>query len=65
MNDALIFLLVLAVLAVLATMALCYVTGFRRGKAVGWCEHHFADIAKENARRAPNGQFRTPTKGTP
>lgn len=55
MNDVLILLLVLAVLA---TMALCYVTGFRRGKAVGWCDKYFSDVAKDRARREKNGQFK-------
>jgi hypothetical protein len=35
-----------------------YGAGLRRGKARGWCEYHFAQIARERARRDKIGRFK-------
>jgi len=51
--------LLLFTLATLAAMLLSYTVGFRRGKAAGWCDKYFADVAKDRARRNKLGQFRS------
>jgi hypothetical protein len=48
----------LALIAGALAVILAYAIGYRRGKAAGWCEHHFEDIAKDRARRELNGQFK-------
>jgi hypothetical protein len=39
-----------ALLLAVALSFLVYHTGYKRGIAVGWCEHHFGELAKERAR---------------
>lgn len=46
--------------AAVATLLLglaAFSLGYQRGKAVGWLERHFAQVAKENAQRNKLGQF--------
>jgi hypothetical protein len=35
-----------------------YGAGLRRGRARGWCDHLFAQIARERARRDKLGRFK-------
>jgi hypothetical protein len=46
-------------LALVISLPLGYWIGVRKGKSIGWCEHHFQDIAREKARRDRRGRFRS------
>ena len=63
MTPDLLVIIMVCIIAVLVS-ALSYAVGVKRGREIGWCEHHFADLAKERARRDQHGRF-VAIRGTP
>lgn len=46
-----------AALCVLLASLCAYLLGKKHGIAIGWCQHHFDDIARERSRRDAAGRF--------
>lgn len=52
----------LQIVAVLVLLAVAAWRAYERGRAVGWNEHYFEELARDRARRNRLGQFKTPER---